>query len=141
MNGRRGQLARRNDLFHLDDRYPARRCHQRIKILRGMPIDNVAVPVRFPALNERKITGNGLFKDVVLPRKLAHVFAGSHGRAVAGGRVKCRNARAARAHLFRQRALRREFNLEFAAQHLPLEQRVLADVRGHHFANLTRFEQ
>jgi hypothetical protein len=31
-----------------------------------MAIDNVAVPVRFPALNEREIAGNGLFKDVVL---------------------------------------------------------------------------
>ena len=75
MNGRRGQLARCNNLFHLNDRYPARRCHRRIKILRGMPIDNVAVPVRFPALDEREISGDGLFQDVVLTCKLARFFA------------------------------------------------------------------
>jgi hypothetical protein len=47
-------------------------------------VDNVAVPVRFPAFDQRKIAGNGLFKDVVLTGKLTYLFPGGHGRAIAG---------------------------------------------------------
>jgi hypothetical protein len=80
--------------------------HQRIKILRGMAIDNVAVPVRFPAFDQREIAGNGLFKDVVLTGKLAHLFAFRDRGAIAGG-GKTGDTGAAGADFFRQRALRR----------------------------------
>ena len=106
-----------------------------------MAIDNVAVPVRFPALNQCEITGNGLFKNVIFTAKLAHIFARCHGGAITGGRIKRRNTGPARADLFCQRPLRSKFDCQFPAQYLLLKQRVLADVRRHHFANLARFEQ
>ena len=62
-------------------------------------------------------------------------------RADAGAGEECRDAGAAGAQLLGQRALRREFELEFAGQVLALELLVLADVAGDHLLDLPRLEQ
>ena len=59
----------------------------------------------------------------------------------AGARVETRDAGAAGAQLFRQRALRGEVQLQLAGQHLALELLVLAHVGGIHPLDLVRLEQ
>src|SRR3546814_19043643 len=51
------------------------------------------------------------------------------------------NARAPCAAALGERALRTEFDLQFAGQILPLELLVLADLGGHHLPDLTGAEQ
>src|SRR5690606_20361219 len=62
-------------------------------------------------------------------------------RADAGPGIEARNARAAGAAAFGERALRTEFDLQFARQILPFELLVLADIGGDHLPDLPRAEQ
>lgn len=141
MDGGGRQLARRHDLFNLYHRNAPGGGHQRVKVLRRMAIDHVAVPVGFPALNQGEIAANRLFEDVVFARELADFFAFRHRRAVAGGGIKPGNAGAPGTYFFRQRPLWGEVHLQFTAEHLLFKQRVFTDVRRHHFAYLAGFQQ
>src|SRR5207248_2408599 len=78
---------------------------------------------------------------VIAPVEFARLFPLGHDRAVAGRREERRDARAARPHPFRESPLRHELHLELARQELPLELRVLADIRGDHLADLPRLQQ
>ena len=82
-----------------------------------------------------------MLEHVVVLAELAGFLAFGDQRAVAGVGEEGGNARAARTQLFGQRALRREFQLEFAGQVLALELLVFADVGGDHFLDLPRFKQ
>ena len=83
-----GQFARRHNLFHLHHRNAPGGGHQRVEILRGVAIDHVAVPVGFPAFDQREIAADRLFKDVVSAVELAHLFAFGDRGAIPGGGVK-----------------------------------------------------
>ena len=135
------QFARRHDLFHLHHRNAPGGGHQRVEILRGVAIDHVAVPVGFPAFDQREIAADRLFKDVVSAVELAHLFAFGDRGAIPGGGVKAGDASAAGADFFRQRSLRGEFYRQLAAEHQLFKQRVFPDVRGHHLADLARLQQ
>ena len=141
MDGGGGQFARRHNLFHLHHRNAPGGGHQRVEILRGVAIDHVAVPVGFPAFDQREIAADRLFKDVVSSVELAHLFAFGDRGAIPGGGVKAGDAGAAGADFFRQRSLRGEFYRQLAAQHQLFKQRVFPDVRGHHLADLARLQQ
>jgi hypothetical protein len=73
--------------------------------------------------------------------EFAGFLAVGNDGAVAGFREEGRDAGAAGAQLFGQRALRREFELEFAGQELAREFLVFADVGGDHLLDLARFQQ
>src|SRR5579864_3877025 len=82
-----------------------------------------------------------MLEHVMVFAELAGFLAFGDQRAVAGIREERRNARAAGAQLLGERALRREFELEFAGQILAFELLVLAHVRRNHLLDLARFEQ
>lgn len=101
-----------------------------------MAINHIAVPVGFPAFDQREIAADRLFKDVVPAVELANLFAFGDRGAIAGGGVKTGDPGAAGANFFGQRSLGSELNRQLAAQHQLFKQRVLPDVRGHHLADL-----
>jgi hypothetical protein len=105
-------------------------------------IDQVARLVGLPRLDQRDVG----FSE----RSITYWFSPSNSRIslpsatmvpYAGLGEERRDARAAGAQLLGQRALRREFELEFAGQVLALELLVLADVGRDHLLDLARREQ
>ncbi len=81
------------------------------------------------------------FQHVVLAVEYARLLALGDDGAVAGAGEEGRDAGAAGAQALGQRALRIEFQLQFAAQVLALEFLVLADVGGNHLPDLARAQQ
>ena len=73
--------------------------------------------------------------------KHAVFLALGHQGAHTGAHIKRRNAGATSAQLLGQRALRREFQLQFTGQVLALKLLVFAHVAGDHLADLARFQQ
>lgn len=73
--------------------------------------------------------------------ELARLLALGDRGAVAGGGEEGRDAGAAGADLLGQRALRGQFDFQFATEQLLLEQGVLADIGGDHLADLPVFQQ
>ena len=134
-------LADLHDLLGLGDADAARGRGHRIEVARRLAIDEVAGLVGLPGLDERHIRVQRALHHVLLAVELARLLALRDERAVARGSEERRNARAARAQLLGERALRRELELELAGQVLPLELLVLADVGGDHLADLARLEQ
>jgi hypothetical protein len=77
----------------------------------------------------------------VTPVELAGFLAFSDGSPVAGGGVERGDASTACAKFFGQGALGGQFDFQLAAEQLAFEQRVLANIRRDHFADLMAFEQ
>ena len=76
-----------------------------------------------------------------MPPKAFCLFSFSQFGGEASPRVEPRDARAACAQSFRERALRNKFKLELARQYLAFELFILANIRRHHFFYLARCEQ
>src|SRR5690606_30464031 len=81
------------------------------------------------------------FEDIILAVEILHFLALRDKRADAGLRIEAGDARAPRAAAFGERALRAEFDFEFAREILPLELLVLADIGGDHLPDLLGAEQ
>jgi hypothetical protein len=79
--------------------------------------------------------------DIFLVAEDLGLFTFGQLGAETGARIKTGNARAAGAQFFRQRALRREMQLQFAGQHLTFELLVFAHVRGVDAFDLMGFQQ
>src|SRR5690606_15763282 len=135
------QLAWLYDLLDFGDCDTPCRRNGRIEVPGGVAIDDVAVPVRFPALDEREIAGDGSFENVVTATEGADFLAFCNRCSVTGRRVERRDARAARANAFRQSALRDELHLELTGEKLPLERGILADVGSDHLLDLPFVQQ
>src|SRR6476619_1490255 len=112
-----------------------------VEIACGLAELEVAGLVGAPALDDRQVGADAAFKDVVLPVEVFHFLALRHERADASLGVEARNARATRAHAFRERPLRAKFDLQFARRILPFEFLVLADIGRDHLLHLPRAEQ
>src|SRR5205823_12326240 len=114
-----------DDLFDLGDGDLAAHRNHRIEVARGLAIDEVALLVRLPRLDQRNVGTNAALHDVFLAVEFAHVLALGNDRADAGLGEERRDAGTARTHALGERALRRELELQFARQILPLELLVL----------------
>ena len=113
----------------------------RVEVARGLAEHEVAGCVGLPRLDQRHVGLQRGFHHVVLAVELARFLAFGDDRAVAGAGEERRDARAARAQALGQRALRIEFEFQFAGQVLALEFLVLADVGRNHLADLARGQQ
>src|SRR3546814_8591217 len=58
------EASGRDDLFHLDDAYPARGRHRLIEVARGLAEQKIACLVRLPRLDQRDVAAKRLFHDV-----------------------------------------------------------------------------
>src|SRR6202012_3842216 len=114
---------------------------ERVEIARGTAKDQVAGLVGLPCLDERDAGRQRMLHHIGLAAELARLLAIGHDRAEAGPCEEGRNARSARAQLFRERTLRREFEFEFACEILALEFLVFTDIGRNHFPDLPGLEQ
>ena len=90
----------------------------------------------FHALTMRQVGCDALLQHVLLAVEDLGLLALGQLGAGGGARIEAGDAGAAGAQLLRQRALRRQLQVELARQHLALEFLVLADVGGDDFLHL-----
>jgi len=137
----RVQAARLDDLLHLGHRDAACHRRRRVEVACRAAKDEVAALVGLVRLDQTHIGHQRAFHHIQLAIELARLLAFGHQRADTGLGEEGGNAGAASAQLFGQRALRREFELEFTGQVLALELLVLADVAGDHLLDLPCLQQ
>ena len=90
--------------------------HHRIEVARGLAVDEIALGVALPGIDDREVGDEAALHDVALAVELALLLAlGDHG-AGAGRGEEGRNAGAAGADALGQRALRVELDLELAGE-------------------------
>ena len=135
------EFARLNQMLDLRDGDARGGRHHRIKIARGLAVDEIALGIALPGVHEREVGDEAGLHDVALAVELALFLALGDVGADAGLGEEGRNAGAARAHALGQRALRVELDLQLAGEELLREQLVLAHIRGDHLLDLPRFEQ
>ena len=115
--------------------------HHRIEVARGLSIDEVAFGVGLPGVHDRQVGDDAALHDVLLAVELALFLALGDVGAGAGAGEEGRDAGAAGADALGQRALRVEFDLQFAGEVLLREQLVLADVGRDHLLDLLGLQQ
>ena len=130
-----------DQLFDLGDRHARGRGHHGVEVSRGAPVDQVAEAVALPGLDEREVRAQRRLEHVALAVDDPGFLALGHDGAVGRRREEAGDARAGGAHPLGERALRHQFDLELAAQELPLEFLVLADVGRDHLPDLPRPQQ
>ena len=130
-----------HQMFDLGNRHPAGGCHHRIEVSRGLPVDEIAFGVAHPGVHDGEVGDDAALHDVLLAVELALFLALGDVGAGAGAGEEGRDARAAGADAFGERALRIEFDLEFAREILLGEQLVLAHVGRDHLLDLLGLQQ
>ncbi len=131
----------RDEMLDFGDRHLGGGCHHRIKVARGLAVNEVAGSVALPGVHNREIGNKTGFHDVLLAVELAHFLAFRNQSADAGLGIERGNARAAGADALGQRSLRIEFEFQFTGQVLLCEQLVLADIGRDHLLDLAGFQQ
>ena len=128
-------------MLDLGDGDAAGRRHHRVKVARGLAINQIAFGIAFPGMHDGEVGDQSTFHDVLLAIEFAlFLILGNQG-ADAGLGVKSGNARAAGADALGQGALRVEFDFQFAGEILLGEGFVFADIRGDHFLDLPALQQ
>src|SRR5579862_398125 len=107
-------LARLDQILDFGHRHLARGRHHRIKIARGLAVNEVAFGIAEISVHDRQIGDDAALHDVALAVELAHVLALGDLGADAGLGEERRDAGAAGADAFGERALRVELDLELA---------------------------
>src|SRR6266849_4492061 len=111
------ELAEFDELLYFSDHVIGGGGHHGIEVARSLAVDKIAPAIAFPGLDESEVAPQSALKDVVAAAEFAGFLSfGDHG-AVAGGRVKSRNARASRTDALGESALRIQLDLDFTAQH------------------------
>jgi hypothetical protein len=155
------ELARGDEFFDLGDADLAGHRGERVEVAGRLVEDEVAVHVAARCVHERIVGDDRLFEHVVAlgavgregrtsfrgdatamppPVVLARQAALGDLRADAGLCEEGGDARAARAQLLGERALRGELEFELTGEELTLELLVLADVGGRHLADALRVQ-
>ena len=129
-----------HDFFYLDDRDFRRRGHVRIEITGRLAEHEVTRGIGPPGFDDRKIRSQPCFTHIELAVEFFHRLALGHDGADPGAGVEGRNPGPAGTDSLGQRALRIQLQLQLASEIKLLEQFVLADIRGDHFADLTVIE-
>ncbi len=135
------EFARGNKMLDLGDRGLRGGGHHRVEVARGLAIDQVAGGVALPGMHNGKVREQSAFHQIFLAVEFLHFLAFGDQGADAGLGVEGRNAGAAGADPFGQRALRIEFEFEFAGEILLREQLVLADIGRDHLLDLPCLKQ
>ena len=117
------------------------RRHHGVEVPRGPSIHKVSDPIAFPGAHERKIGANRGLEHIVLSVDQPSLLPFRDNRPVGRRREKAADAGAAGANALGKRALRHELDFQFAAQILPLELLVLANIGRHHLPHLVRLQQ
>src|SRR5580765_732694 len=122
------ELPRLHNLFHFGNR-DARRCgHYGIKVAGGLAENQVTPSVRLPGFDQGEIGFQSALHHIHAAIELAHLLAFRNHGACAGWSEECWNASAARPYALRQRPLRIQLKLNFAAENKLLEQFILTDI-------------
>ena len=127
--------ADRHDVVWLGDHDFGRERHDRIEIVRGQRVFEVAVVVGLLAADEGEVALDRLFQQVGLAVDLDGLLALFNQGADAGRSEDAAETDAAGANALDERALRRELDLDFARDHLLLRLGVEADVGGDELCN------
>src|SRR5215469_18646525 len=135
------ERARLDQLFDFRDRDPRCGRHDRVKVAGRLAIEEVALPVGLPGMNDRKIRGEAALHYIGLAIEFAGFLPFRHQRADPRFGEKGRDPGAASADALRQGALRIEFELELAFKVELLEELVFADIGRDHLADLPALEQ
>src|SRR5882724_3826061 len=135
------ELAEPHEFFNFGDDVIRGRGHHGIKVARSLAIDEIAPAVTLPGFDKREIAAQATLHHVLAAIELASFFSFGNHRAVTRRRVERWNTSTSGAQTLRERALRIQLHLQFAAQDKLLEQFVFADVRGNHFFHLALLEQ
>ena len=110
------ERAERHDLLDLGDADLAAGGGVRIEVPRGLAVDEVALLVALPGLDDGEVGDDAALEDVGLAVELLVLLALGDHRADAGLGVEARDAGAAGAHPLGEGALRVELELELAAR-------------------------
>ena len=135
------ELAGRHQMLDLGDRDLRGGRHHRVKVARGLAVDQVPGGVALPGVHDGEVGEQAALHDVLLAVELLHFLAFGDQRADAGLGVEGRDAGAAGADALGQSSLRVELELELAGEVLRCEQLVLADIGRDHLLDLAGFEQ
>ena len=115
--------------------------HHVVEIIGGVPVDQVSGRVPFPGLHEGKIGAQRGLQNVRLAVKNPDFLVPLHLGAISRGDKKGWNSRPPCPDPFGERALRDEFDFQFAGDQLALEFFVFAHVGSDHFLQLAFFQQ
>ena len=103
--------------------------HDRIEVLRGERVFEVADVVRPLRRDQRKVAADRRFQEIALAAGLDDLLSLLHCRAQAGGGEHTAEAGTAGSDPFHERTLGYQLHLHFAGQHLCLGFRIEPDVR------------
>ena len=134
-------LAGRHQMLDLGDGDLGGGRHHRVKIARGLAVDQVPGGIALPGVDDGEVGEQAALHDVFLAVEFLHFLAFGDQRADAGLGVEGRNTGAAGADALGQRALRIEFEFQFAGEVLLGEQLVLADIGRDHLLDLPGLQQ
>ena len=134
-------LAGRHQMLDFGHRDLGGGRHHRVKIARGLAVDEVAGGIALPGVHDGEIGEQAALHDVFLAVEFLHFLALGDQRADAGLGVEGGNAGAAGADALGQGSLRIEFEFQFAGEVLLREQLVLADIGRDHLLDLPRLQQ
>ena len=135
------EFAGRNQLLDLGHGDLRSGRHHRVKVARGLAVDQVTGGVALPGVDDGEVGEQAALHDVFLAVEFLHFLAFGDQRADAGLGVEGRDAGAAGADALGQRALRVEFEFQLAGEVLLREQLVLADIGRDHLLDLPRLQQ
>ena len=135
------EFAGRHQMLDLGHRDLRGGRHHRVKVARGLAIDQVTGGVALPGVDDGEVGEQAALHDVFLAVEFLHFLAFGDQRADAGLGVEGRDTGAAGADALGQRALRIEFEFQLAGEVLLREQLVLADIGRDHLLDLPRFQQ
>src|SRR3546814_5762894 len=96
----------------------------------GLAENQITALVGLPSLDDRQVGKDAALQDIILSIEILDFLAFGDRGADPGLGIESGNARAPCAAALGERALRTEFDLQFAGQILPLELLVLADIGG-----------
>src|SRR3954470_15933154 len=115
------ELTDFHEFFDLGDGDASGGGHHGIKVARCLPINEITPAVAFPGFDESEVGAKSALEDVVASIELARFFLLGDERSVSSGRKEAGDSGTAGANAFGERALRIEFEIEFAGKHELLE--------------------
>src|SRR4030088_3457935 len=117
------------------------RGHHRIEIARGLAINEIALGISLPGMNDRKVGDQAALHHVALAIDLALLLPCGDQGPGAGRGEEGRDAAPASADTLGQRALRIELDLELAGEILLREGLVLPNIGRDHLLDLPGVQQ
>src|SRR5260370_26217080 len=112
------------------------RRHHRVEVARGLPIDEVALAISFPGMDDCEIGDEATLHNVAFPIEAANFLALRHQGADTRLGKKCRYAGSPGPYPFGESTLGIEFEVEGTAQIKIRKELVFAHIRRDHLADL-----